>query len=225
MSDLIERTSETTVQDAIALLKPMVQTKAYVDVLAMLALQPEGFDLDFTTFDAKQLTDLQEYNASRFDRREMITDAIYSIVPDACEYDASEFEACFTQVVTEINEFAAKNPNITYLNAAVHVCKAAAGEQIVLSNGKRDVTKIESDFWGYSTTYRYEADASAFDRSFKVDAKIVKFTYRHRSDIKAVPVGAVKYGCPESCIQKYLTEVIEDYCYAWVHILHEVAKK
>lgn len=224
MSDLIERTSETTVQDAVALLKPMVQTKAYIDVLAMLALQPEGYDLDFASFDAEQLTALQEYNAGRFDRGERITDAICAIVGDACEYDASEFKACFTQVVTEINDFVEKNPNITYLNAAVHICKAAAGKQIVLSNGKREVTKKESDFWGNSTTYTYEAEASAFGHNFKVGAKMVK-TCEFRSDIDVMPVEAIKYGSPESRIQIYLTEVISDYCFAWVNILHEVSKK
>lgn len=224
MSDLIERNNVNTVQDAIAILKPMVQTKAYIDVLLMLALQPEGCDLNFATFDAKQLTDLQEYNASRFDRREMITDAMHSLADCFDEYDDREFKACFTQVVTEINDFAAKNPNVTYLNAAVHICKEAAGKQIVLNNGKRDVTKDGSEFWGYSTTYKYEADASAFDRSFKVGAVIVK-SWKTRTDIKTTPVEVIKHGCSESLIQKYLTEVIEDYCYAWVNILHKVAKE
>lgn len=235
MSDLMNKAPTASEQmdkalaASVAKLKPMVQVKAYVDILVMLAAQPSGYDVDFDNFDQGALAELQDYNSSRLDRREMITDAIHNMVrareyPDSVEYDNTELSATFLNTVTEISNFAVENPQISYLDAAIQVCKKAISKEISLKNSDRKVTENRSEFWGNTTTYEYTSVASLFNRDFKVNAKIIK-SCELRVEINVTSLEDVKYGENKYFIDEYLKEVVTDYCYAWVNILHRISEK
>ena len=219
MSDLMERVSEVTTEQAIAKIKPMVQVKAYVDVLGLLVAQPEGYDVDYDNFDSKQLTELQDYNGSRFDRCELVSNIMHALTGSSVEYDhADEFEQCFKQVVIEVDSFAAKNSSLSYLDATVLTCKAAISEYITMAISDKKVTHNDDSFWGKNTIYDYSSIATAFNHQFEVDAKIIRGE-DFRVDVSIKPTEQIKYGSVRYFTNQYLNEVVQGYCYAWVHIL------
>ena len=222
MPDLMERTALITVTKAIEKIKPMVQMKAYIDVLTMLAMQPKGFGLDFATFDKEQLIELQDYNASRVDRLEMVTDMVHALTGLYDEVVYSELGKCFAQVVTEITKYAEQNSTQSFLDASISVCKSAISKDFTLELIDKKITKKESDFWGNSTTYNYSATGSCFDRSFNIDMQMIK-SHDYRADVTATAVEDNKYGSIDYFFDKYLKEALEDYAYGWI-LMHSATK-